>query len=280
MLIIDKILPLQEQLSVWRNEGQKIALVPTMGNLHDGHLSLIDNARQFADKVIVSIFVNPTQFVQGEDYGTYPRTPDEDRQKLITLATDILFNPETGEIYTDDTQQQTQIAVPGLDNILCGLSRPGHFSGVATVVTKLFNIVRPDTALFGEKDYQQLLIIKKLVQDLFFPVEIIGIPTVREKDGLAMSSRNSYLNIEERKCAPILYRTLKQTADSITAGNSDFSGLETSGQSALDHAGFKTEYFSIRNAGTLGDPGEDDLVILAAAHLGKARLIDNVIIRR
>lgn len=280
MLIIDKILPLQEQLSEWRNEGQEIALVPTMGNLHDGHLSLVDEAKQIADKVVVSVFVNPTQFVQGEDFGTYPRTPEVDREKLASLATDLLFNPETNEIYADDTRQQTLITVTGLDNIFCGLSRPGHFAGVATVVTKLFNIVQPDKALFGEKDYQQLLLIKKLVNDLFLPVEIIGMPTVRESDGLAMSSRNSYLTSEERQIAPVLYQALRQAADSISGGENSFSELEARAVSTLEQAGFKTEYFSIRDAGTLGVPGADDLVILAAAHLGKARLIDNVIIRR
>lgn len=280
MLIIEKIPPVQEQLTVWRNEEKKIALVPTMGNLHDGHLSLVKEAKRIADKVVVSIFVNPIQFVQGEDYGTYPRTPNEDRKKLDDLAVDLVFEPGVKEIYPDDAQQQTRIHVPGLDNILCGLSRPGHFSGVATVVVKLFNIVKPDVAIFGQKDFQQLLLIKKLVEDLFLSPEIIGMPTVREDDGLAMSSRNSYLTKEERKCAPILFQVLKQTADSILDGNADIAGLEAQGKSKLDNAGFKTEYFSIRDAGTLGEPSEKDMVIMAAAHLGKARLIDNVIIRR
>ena len=280
MHIIDKIIPLQAMLSPCSAEGQRIALVPTMGNLHAGHLSLVKKAKQVAEKVVVSVFVNPTQFVQGEDYETYPRTFDEDREKLAVLETDILFHPKVDEIYQDDSTQNTRIIVPALENIFCGLSRPGHFSGVATVVTKLFNIVQPNVAIFGEKDYQQLLLIKKIVQDLFLRVEIIGMPTIREADGLAMSSRNIYLDTEERKNAPVLYQTLKKTTESINAGNCDYSDLEKKSVNTLNQSGFKTEYFSVRDAKTLGEPGNDDLVILAAAQLGKARLIDNVTIRR
>ena len=280
MFNIDQIIPLQEQLSQWRNSNQSIALVPTMGNLHAGHLSLVDKAKQYADRTVVSIFVNPTQFVQGEDYSLYPRTLEHDMDKLTEIDIDLLFCPDVEKIYPDSMQQQTQITVPVLDSILCGKSRPGHFTGVAIVVTKLLNIVRPDIAVFGEKDYQQLLVIRRLVRDLFFRIEIISMPTVREADGLAMSSRNNYLNSEERKIAPLLFQTLKQIADNIMAGNPAYTKLQKDGMLKLNKAGFKTEYVCIRDAGTLGKPAAGDLVVLAAAQLGKARLIDNVLIKR
>ena len=264
----------------WRSRNQSIALVPTMGNLHAGHLSLIDKAKQYADKTVVSIFVNPTQFVQGEDYASYPRTLEQDVDKLEEAGIDILFCPEVEKIYPDNMQLQTQVTVPELDSILCGKSRPGHFKGVATVVTKLFNIVKPDIAVFGEKDYQQLLIIRRLTRDLFFRIEIISMPTVREADGLAISSRNNYLNPAERKIAPLLFQTLKQILDNIMAGDTAFTQLQKNATSKLDQAGFKTEYIRIRDAETLQKPVAGDLVILAAAQLGMARLIDNVLIRR
>lgn len=280
MISFDQIIPLQEQLAQWRNRNQTIALVPTMGNLHAGHLSLIDKAKQCADKTVVSIFVNPTQFVQGEDYENYPRTFEQDMDKLAEVGIDILFCPDVEKIYPDKMQLQSQVTVPELDSILCGKSRPGHFKGVATVVTKLFNIVKPDIAVFGEKDYQQLLIIRRITRDLFFRIEIISMPTVREADGLAMSSRNNYLNTAERKIAPLLFQTLKQIVDSIMAGDLAFTQHQKNAISKLDKAGFKTEYIRIRDAETLQKPAAGDLVILAAAQLGKARLIDNVLIRR
>ena len=280
MIKIDQIIPLQEQLSQWRSTNQNIALVPTMGNLHAGHLSLVEKAKQFADKTVVSVFVNPTQFVQGEDYSTYPRTLEQDMDKLAEIGIDILFFPDVEKIYSGSMQQQTQVTVTGLDSILCGKSRPGHFKGVTTVVTKLFNIVKPDIAVFGEKDYQQLLVIKKLVRDLFYRIEIISMPTVREADGLAISSRNNYLTSEERKIAPILFRTLKQISDDIMAGDLAFPQLQKKAISGLNKAGFKTEYVSIRDAGTLQKPSTRELVVLAAAQLGKARLIDNLLIKR
>ena len=280
MINIDQIIPLQEQLSQWRNSNQSIALVPTMGNLHAGHLSLVDKAKQYADRTIVSIFVNPTQFVQGEDYSTYPRTLEQDINKLTEMDIDLLFYPAVEKIYPDGLQKQTQVRVPVLDSILCGKSRPGHFSGVATVVTKLFNIIKPDIAVFGEKDYQQLLVIRRLTRELFLRTEIIGMPTVREADGLAMSSRNNYLDTEERKTAPLLYQTLREIVEKIMAGDLDYRQLQKNARLKLNKAGFKTEYVSIRDAETLQKPATGDLVVLGAAQLGKARLIDNVLIKR
>ena len=280
MLRIDNIADLRKQVREWRTARKKIALVPTMGNLHAGHLSLVEKAKQDADKVITSIFVNPTQFVEGEDYAEYPRTLETDLGRLDELGTDLVFNPEVNEIYSAGLEGQTQVLVPGLDNIFCGKFRPGHFAGVATVVTRLFNIVQPDIAIFGEKDYQQLLVIKWLVNDLHIPVEIIGAATVREEDGLALSSRNVYLSDEERKIAPGLYKTLSEIAEFIRMGKNDYAAMEEKAIDALSKIGFKPEYLSICNADNLGTPGDGDLVVLTAAWLGRARLIDNVIIRR
>ena len=280
MFSFDQIIPLQEQLSQWRNTNQNIALVPTMGNLHAGHMSLVDRAKQLADRVVVSIFVNPTQFVQGEDYSTYPRTLEQDISKLEETGIDLLFCPDVEKIYPGSMQQQTQVTITGLDSILCGKFRPGHFKGVATVVTKLFNMVKPDIAVFGEKDYQQLLVIKRLVRDLFYRIEIISVPTVREVDGLALSSRNNYLTSEERKIAPILFQTLKDISAGIMAGDLAFAQHQKKAESRLKQSGFKTEYVCIRDAETLQKPSTGDLVVMAAAQLGRARLIDNVLIRR
>ena len=280
MLEIDRIIPLREQLSSWRQSGQSIALVPTMGNLHAGHMSLVEEAKRFADRIVVTIFVNPIQFVAGEDFASYPRTIDEDRAKLKATGTDILFHPAEEEIYPENPEQQTTVTVPLLDSVFCGKSRPGHFSGVATVVTKLFNIIQPDVAVFGEKDYQQLLVIKKLVMDLCMPIRIIGSPTVRESDGLAMSSRNVYLNDEERIIAPMLFKVLSRMKDEIINGNNAYAEIERRAQDELNQAGFATEYIAIRAAENLAEAGTGDLVVLAAACLGKARLIDNVVIRR
>jgi pantoate--beta-alanine ligase len=251
-----------------------------MGNLHAGHLSLVEQARKVADKVVTSIFVNPTQFVEGEDFEEYPRTLDADLSRLAELETDLVFNPDLREIYPTGLEQQTKVLVPSLDNKFCGKFRPGHFTGVATVVTKLFNIVQPDIAVFGEKDYQQLLVIKCLVDDLCIPVKVIGAPTIREEDGLALSSRNVYLTEEEREIAPVLYKTLSAIAGSILEDKNGYAALEEKALSHLSQAGFKPEYLIICNADDLCEPGDGDLVVLAAAWLGRARLIDNVIIRR
>lgn len=269
----------KEQIHAWKADGYSIALVPTLGNLHAGHLSLVKNALKLADKTVVSIFVNPTQFVQGEDFENYPRTLSADLEKLRSEKVDLVFCPAVENIYSD-SEDQTRVTVSGLENRFCGASRPGHFAGVATVVLKLFNIIEPDMAIFGEKDYQQLLVIRQMVRDLFIPVSIIGMPTVREKDGLAMSSRNHYLDNSQRQIAAGLYRVLQDTAEAIRSGETDFAALEKQSHESLNRAGFRTDYFAICDASTLGTPAGGDIIVLAAAWLGKARLIDNVLIRR
>ncbi len=278
MRIIDTTSALRDQVRQWRVRGERVALVPTMGNLHAGHLKLVAEARQAADRVVVTIFVNPMQFGAGEDLDSYPRTPEEDRAMLEQAGADLLFTPAVAEVYPRPPAQQTRVEVPGISDILCGASRPGHFVGVATVVCKLFNMVQPDVALFGEKDFQQLLVIRLMVLDLSLPIEIIGVPTEREADGLARSSRNGYLTSEERERAPALYQTLRAVADALAAGNSDYPALEQEAAQRLSNAGFRPDYISIRRASDLGPPDgpEPDLVILAAAYLGKARLIDNL----
>ncbi len=271
---------MKKQLLMWRKDNLKIALVPTMGNLHLGHLSLVEQAKNIADKTVVSIFVNPTQFVEGEDFEDYPRTLESDLSQLETLDTDLVFSPTVDEIYPGGTKGLTKVTVSHLDNILCGEFRPGHFAGVSLVVTKLFNIVEPDFAVFGEKDYQQLLVIKFLVKDLCMPINIVSGPTIREHDGLAISSRNTYLSKEERDLAPLLYKTLIGISDAVNKGGQEFVALESEAAKLLDDAGFKTEYIKIKNAHDLKGPEHGKLVVLAAAWLGKARLIDNIIIRR
>jgi pantoate--beta-alanine ligase len=278
MQTVESISQLREQIAAWRHTGERIALVPTMGNLHAGHLELVQQARQQAERVVVSIFVNPLQFGAGEDFSSYPRTLDQDAAQLEKAGTDLLFAPPVEEVYPRPQDEQAKVTVPGLSDILCGASRPGHFSGVATVVCKLFNMVQPDLALFGEKDFQQLLVIRRMVEDLCLPVEIQGVPTVREADGLARSSRNGYLMPEERARAPALYRVLCGTAQALQAGNLDYAELEGAANDQLTAAGFDPDYFSIRRVSDLAPPGEADqeLVILAAAQLGRARLIDNL----
>lgn len=277
MITLHKIDQLRRQVALWRQAGQRIALVPTMGNLHTGHLRLVDRARQLADRVVATIFVNPLQFGQGEDFESYPRTLEDDSQKLEEYATDLLFAPAVSEVYQRPQTEQTIVRVPGLSDILCGQFRPGHFAGVATVVCKLFNMAQPDVAVFGEKDYQQLMVIRRMVEDLQIPVQIEGMATVREADGLAMSSRNGYLTVEERAKAPVVYQVLTQTAEALQAGDQDFKSLEESAWNSLENAGLRPDYFQIRRAQDLQSPDkeEKDLVILAAAYLGAARLIDN-----
>jgi pantoate--beta-alanine ligase len=266
----------------WRGRGQYIGLVPTMGNLHDGHLRLVEAARRTADRVVVSLFVNPLQFAPGEDYARYPRTFEADAARLAEAGADLLFAPEVATLYPDGgSRLPTRVEVPGLSDILCGARRPGHFTGVATVVTKLFHIVAPDAAWFGEKDYQQLLVIRRLVADLCLPVEVFGVPTVRESDGLALSSRNGYLTPEQRAAAPALYQALTATRDAVLAGQEP-ANAGAAGRERLAEAGFEPEYFTVRRAADLDEPGPEDrdLVALAAARLGEARLIDNVPFRR
>lgn len=269
---------LRETIDAWKKDGARVAFVPTMGNLHDGHLSLLDRARQLADRTVASIFVNPIQFSHGEDYARYPSTLDQDSDKLQARGLDLLFAPDLAELYPGGMDEDTRVTVPFLSDILCGRFRPGHFSGVATVVTKLLINVRPDVALFGEKDYQQLLVIRRMVRDLCLPVEILGMPIVRESDGLAMSSRNAYLSPEERDKAGIIYRTLKTAAQELQSGGRTPPEIESSGMSALSEAGLEPEYFSIRRTRDLAMPqaGDRELTVLTAAWLGPARLIDNI----
>ena len=278
MRTVETVADLRYVVAKWRTAGERIALVPTMGNLHEGHLDLVRKARGLSDRVIVSIFVNPMQFGENEDFAAYPRTEVDDSEKLIGVSTDLLFMPTVAEVYPRPQAEQTRVEVPGLSDLFCGASRAGHFVGVATVVSKLFNMVQPDLAVFGEKDYQQLLVIRQMVEDLCFPIEIHGLPTVREVDGLARSSRNGYLTDEERSLAPAIYRQLKATSSRIEQGRRDFALLEEQALSNLESEGFTPDYYAIRRAADLGEPGPDDreLVILAAAYLGKARLIDNI----
>lgn len=281
MQIIARADELRRRISEWRRAGERVAFVPTMGNLHAGHGSLIGRASELGDRVIASIFVNPLQFGPNEDYSAYPRTPDEDHRLLESLQADLLFVPEVDEIYPRGQQSTARVHVPGLEDILCGAFRPGHFMGVATVVTKLLNLVQPDVAVFGEKDYQQLMIIRRATMDLCMPVEIIGAPTTREADGLAMSSRNRYLTPEQRALAPRIFAELERARMATESGNAQFDAIEEAGFAALQRAGFRPDYFSIRDAHTLDAPEDSrELVILTAARIGRARLIDNVKARR
>lgn len=282
MQTAEHIAGLRGKVADWRKEGETIALVPTMGNLHAGHLALVKRAGQLADHTVVSIFVNPLQFVQGEDYDTYPRTPEEDLLKLSDVGVDLAFLPAPGDLYREDLDRATRVEVPALDGILCGEFRPGHFTGVATIVTKLFNLAQPDIAVFGDKDYQQLLLVRRLVEDLCMPIDIVAVPTVRERDGLALSSRNGYLTAEERRKAPLLFKTLKKVAEEARRPLADLAAIEAHGRDALAAEGFRPEYFEVRRAEDLMKPApaDDHLVLLAAAWLGRTRLIDHVEARR
>jgi len=276
--IYQNISELRTSVRSWRREGQVIGFVPTMGNLHDGHLSLIRKARERSDRVVASIFVNPLQFGEGEDFDGYPRTESRDQSLLIENGCDALFAPAVTELYPEGGMPVTIVEVPQLSNILCGAHRPGHFRGVATVVAKLFNLVEPDLAVFGEKDYQQLVVIRRMVEDLCFPVEIVPATTGREPDGLAMSSRNQYLTDNERAIAPVLFAELRKAVEALGSGKQTPEELCRAGLAALEEAGFRPDYFEIRRASDLAQVGEDDLrvVIMAAAWLGRARLIDNI----
>lgn len=278
---VERIPDLRSKVAAWRSAGERVALVPTMGNLHLGHLTLVREARRCADRVVASIFVNPLQFGPSEDLAAYPRTLDEDRRALAAEGCDLLFTPTPSVVYPRGQEAQTRVEVPGLSDLLCGASRPGHFLGVATVVCKLLNMVQPDVALFGEKDFQQLMVIRRMVEDLDIPVEILGVPTVRESDGLAMSSRNGYLTPDERAYAPALHRMLTQAAEALRAGES-VGAVEARARAALAEAGLRPDYVSVRSAQDLSEAGPDDrdLVILAAAYLGRARLIDNLRVSR
>ncbi|MEP4146761.1 MAG: pantoate--beta-alanine ligase [Halioglobus sp.] len=269
---------LQAALKRYRSDGQSIAFVPTMGNLHEGHLDLVRKARTLCDVVVVSIFVNPLQFGAGEDLDGYPRTMTADKEKLFAEGVQLLYAPGVEDIYPDGMTQQTVVSVPELGDTLCGSSRPGHFDGVTTVVSKLFNIVQPDVSVFGEKDFQQLSIVRKMVKDLCMTVEIVGIATTRDDDGLAKSSRNGYLSDEERSIAPLLHQTLVSCREAIACDFDNFLQLESHARMKLLQAGFEPDYFAIRDAQTLRAVTEDteEIAILAAARLGSTRLIDNV----
>ncbi|MGF6592965.1 pantoate--beta-alanine ligase [Pseudomonas sp. 2835] len=261
-----------------RSEGKRIGFVPTMGNLHSGHAALVTKAAQRVDFVVASIFVNPLQFGPSEDLDKYPRTLAADQEKLLQAGCHLLFAPTVEEMYPDGMAGQTRVSVPQLSDGLCGTSRPGHFEGVATVVSKLFNMVQPDLAVFGQKDFQQLAVIRALVRDLNMPIQIIGEPTVRAEDGLALSSRNGYLSDEQRATAPALYRLLSQMAAAIEQGERDYPALIANGQQQLAAAGFRPDYLEVRQALSLrpAAPEDRDLVILVAAFLGATRLIDNL----
>jgi len=273
---------LRREIAGWKQQGLSIAFAPTMGNLHDGHLSLLEHASRLGDRTVVSIFVNPIQFGKGEDYEKYPSTLDADRQKLESSKLDLLFTPNLKELYPGGMDLDTRVNVPELSSILCGKFRPDHFSGVATVVTKLLINVSPDFALFGEKDYQQLLVIRRLAADLCIPSTIVGMPIIRETDGLAMSSRNAYLTPAQRQIAPMIYSTLQAAADKLLKPSANIALIEQEAMQTLESAGFRPEYFSVRRSSNLAEPGPDDqdLSILVAAWLGPARLIDNIKIRR
>lgn len=278
--LVRTLAELEEIRSGWRRREEPIAFVPTLGNLHAGHHRLVERARELAPHVVVSIFVNPTQFGPNEDYLRYPRTLEADLVGLAPCGVDLVYVPEVTDLYPLGIDRSIQITVPALSDRLCGAFRPGHFSGVASVVLRLFFAIQPTVALFGEKDYQQYVLIRHLVSDLRLPVRVEPVATVREADGLALSSRNQYLSPAERERAPVLYRTLQAVAAALDAGRRDFPVLEREALRPLEAAGFVPEYVAIRTAETLAEP--DPLApvmayrILAAARLGTTRLIDNL----
>ena len=277
MVAVRDVDSLRRRVQAWRREGLSVALVPTMGALHKGHITLMDRAQKMADRVVATIFVNPKQFGPREDFSAYPRRETEDFEMLVTAGVHLLFAPDVAAMYPPGFA--TNVGISGLSDVLDGAHRPGHFDGVATVVSKLLLQVLPDIALFGEKDYQQLMVIRRLVADLNIPVDIIGVPTVREADGLAMSSRNAYLTADERARAPALHKAITTAAADIAKGG-DIAAALAAAREAIVKAGFGTiDYVEARHAETLqplksGEPGR----VLAAAHMGRARLIDNVAI--
>ena len=277
MLIIETLPLLRQHIRRLRQEGKRVALVPTMGNLHDGHMTLVEEAKTRADVVVVSIFVNPMQFDRPEDLARYPRTLQEDCEKLNKRKVDFVFAPSEKEIYPQGLEGQTYVDVPGLSTMLEGASRPGHFRGVSTIVSKLFNLVQPDIACFGEKDFQQLALIRKMVADLGYDIEIVGVPIIRAKDGLALSSRNGYLTAEQRKIAPGLYKVMTRVAEKLKAGERDQEEVIAIAEQELNEKGFRADDIQIRDADTLLDLTDSSkrAVILMAAWLGQARLIDN-----
>ncbi|GJL33931.1 pantothenate synthetase [Enterobacter hormaechei] len=280
MLIIETLPLLRQHIRRARQEGKRIALVPTMGNLHDGHMTLVEEAKTRADVVVVSIFVNPMQFDRADDLARYPRTLQEDCEKLNKRKVDFVFAPAPNDIYPQGTDTQTYVDVPGISTMLEGASRPGHFRGVSTIVSKLFNLVQPDVACFGEKDYQQLQLIRKMVADMGYDIEIVGVPTVRAKDGLALSSRNGYLTADQRKIAPALSKTMNAMAAKLQAGERNLDEIIALAEQELNDAGLRADDIQIRDADTLLELAQTSkrAVILMAAWLGQARLIDNKVV--
>jgi pantoate--beta-alanine ligase len=281
MITTSAISTIREHVNAWRRKGETVAFVPTMGNLHRGHIALVNEAKRRADHVVVSIFVNPMQFSANEDLDGYPRTLAQDSEQLMVAGTEILFTPTPEIMYPKGLAQQTFVEVPDIGDQLCGASRPGHFRGVATIVTKLFNIVQPDIALFGRKDFQQLMIIKTMVEDLSMPIDVIGVETIREKSGLAMSSRNGYLTADEKHLAARLKQVLDNIIHAIQHGEAAQQAI-TEAERVLISAGFTPDYLQVRNANTLHQATAADtkLIVIAAAYLGKTRLIDNVLFSR
>lgn len=280
MEIFADILPLREQIKTWKREGKRIAFIPTMGNLHEGHLTLVRTAREHADIIVASIFVNPMQFNNVDDLTNYPRTIDEDIEKLTSENVDMLFTPTPEVMYPDGLDKQTVVDVPVISTILEGASRPGHFKGVSTVVAKLFNIVQPDVACFGEKDFQQLALIRQMVIDMAMDIDVVGVATVREMDGLAMSSRNNLLTLNERQRSPVLARTMRWISSQMRRGRNDYESLIEDASDQLRAAGLQPDEIFIRDARTLQEPTEEttQAVILMAAFLGQVRLIDNLVV--
>ncbi|MCY9852968.1 Pantothenate synthetase [Vibrio mediterranei] len=280
MQTLADIAELREQIALLKREQRRIAFVPTMGNLHEGHLTLMRKAREHADVVVASIFVNPMQFDRADDLNNYPRTLDEDMAKLTAEGVDLLFTPTPEVMYPQGLDKQSFVEVPGISHMLEGASRPGHFRGVSTIVTKLFNIVQPDVACFGEKDYQQLALIRQMVSDLAMNIDIIGVPTVREMDGLAMSSRNGYLTMDERQRAPVLAKTMRWINSAIRGGRDDYASIVEDASDQLRAAGLQPDEIFIRDAHSLQPISSDSThaVILMSAFLGKARLIDNQVL--
>jgi pantoate--beta-alanine ligase len=277
VLIIETPPLLRQTVKQWRQEGKRIALVPTMGNLHDGHMALVDESRARADIVVVSIFVNPMQFDRAEDLAAYPHSLQEDCEKLTRRGVDMVFAPAAEVIYPRGLDSQTYVDVPRFSGILEGALRPGHFRGVATIVSKLFNLVQPDVACFGQKDYQQLALIRQMVADMGYDIDIVGVPTVRADDGLALSSRNGYLSAEERRLAPELHRVLESVVARLKSGERHTGELLEDAANQLKLAGLTPDALDIRDALTLRPLTAESTraVILVAAWLGKARLIDN-----
>jgi pantoate--beta-alanine ligase len=280
LLTVSETEELRQHLDEWRSAGDHIALIPTMGNLHAGHLSLIDLAREHAEKIVVSVFVNPTQFGEEEDIDDYPQTLERDKRRLLRADVDILFVPGVNTLYPFGIEDSTTVTVPALSSEFCGEFRPGHFDGVSSVVTRLFGLVQPDVAVFGQKDYQQQLIIRRMTADLRFPIRIVTGETVRDEDGLALSSRNQYLTDKERATAPVIFKVLNSIGESLQSGKRNYDELQDDAIKALADAGLTPDYVSIRRAENLAEPDRDcdELVIFVAATLGKARLIDNIVV--